>query len=124
MSTAQSANPEPVFIGSDQRLAVYGSLAPGRPNHHHLMDLSGHWIDGTVRGRLFQEGWGSELGYPGIVLDPDEPPVWVHLFESPDLPDHWNRLDAFEGSGYRRTVTTVRTSDGDLHASIYVLARH
>jgi hypothetical protein len=31
-------------------------------------------------------------------------------------------LDEFEGSGYRRTVTAVRTAEGDLLVSIYVLA--
>jgi gamma-glutamylcyclotransferase (GGCT)/AIG2-like uncharacterized protein YtfP len=48
--------------------------------------------------------------------------VDVYLFESADLPDHWSRLDEFEGPGYRRVVTQVRTSDGDLSACIYVVA--
>ena len=77
-----------------------------------------------MRGQLLQEGWGAELGYPGIVLDLDGPTVGVHLFESSDLPDHWTRLDEFEGSAYRRTVTTVSTGEGDVLASIYVLALH
>ena len=124
MSTAESANSAQVSRGSICRLAVYGSLAPGRPNHHQLNDLSGRWIDGTVRGQLLQEGWGAEFGYPGILLDLDGPAVGVQLFESSDLPNHWTRLDEFEGSGYRRTVTTVSTAEGDLLASIYVLALH
>ena len=41
-----------------------------------------------------------------------------------DLQNHWNRLDEFEGSGYRRTVASVNTAKGDLLASIYVLAIH
>ena len=101
MNTAEPANSAQVSCGFTCRLAVYGSLAPGRPNHHRLRGLSGRWIDGTVRGHLHQEGWGAELGYPGIVLDLDGPTVGVQLFESPDLPDHWTRLDEFEGSGYR-----------------------
>jgi len=121
MSTAKSANSESVSPGSICRFAVYGTLAPGRPNHHQLSGLSGRWIDGTVRGQLLQEGWGSEFGYPGIVLESDGPTVGVQLFESSDLPDHWTRLDEFEGSGYRRTVTTVSTAEGGLLASIYVL---
>ncbi len=122
MSTAESANSSQVSRGPNCRLAVYGSLAPGRPNHHQLNGLSGRWIEGTVRGQLLQEGWGAELGYPGIVLDLDGPTVGVQLFESPDLSDHWTRLDEFEGSGYRRTVTAVSTAEGDLLASIYILA--
>jgi gamma-glutamylcyclotransferase (GGCT)/AIG2-like uncharacterized protein YtfP len=101
---------------------VYGTLARGRPNHHQLSGLSGRWIEGTVRGRLFEEGWGVELGYPGLVLDLDGATVGVQVFESLDLSDHWTRLDEFEGSGYRRTVTEVSTAEGDLLAYIYVLA--
>ena len=122
MSTAESTNTAQGSRGSTCRLAVYGSLAPGRPNHHQLSDLAGRWIEGTVRGRLRQEGWGAELGYPGLVLDPGGPTVGVQLFDSPDLADHWTSLDEFEGSGYLRTVTAVSTAEGDLLASIYVLA--
>ena len=124
MSTAESADSAQVSRGSIRRLAVYGTLAPGRPNHHQLSGLSGRWVEGTVRGQLLEEGWGAEVGYPGIVLDRDGPTVGVQLFESSDLPDHWTRLDEFEGSAYRRTVTTVSTAEGDLLASIYVLALH
>ena len=102
---------------------MYGTLSPGRPNHHQLRGLSGRWIEGTVRGQLLQEGWGAELGCPGLLLDPDGPTVGVQLFDSPDLEDHWTRLDQFEGSAYRRTVTAVSTAEGDLLAFIYVLAR-
>ena len=67
-------------------------------------------------------GWSAEIGYPGIVLDPDGPTVGIQLFESEDLPDHWARLDEFEGSGYLRTVMAVSTAEDDLRAFIYVLA--
>ena len=107
---------------ADCRLAVYGSLAPGRPNHHQLHGLSGRWIDGSVGGELRREGWGSDLGYPALVLDPDGRSVAVLVLESPDLPDHWDRLDRFEGPGYRRTVIAVSTAEGNLLANIYVLA--
>jgi gamma-glutamylcyclotransferase (GGCT)/AIG2-like uncharacterized protein YtfP len=123
MATAQSEHSTQASRGSGCRLAVYGTLAPGLPNHHQLSGLTGRWIEGTVRGQLLQEGWGADLyGYPGIDLDPDGPTVAVQLFESPDLPEHWTRLDEFEGSGYRRTVTTVNTTGGEVLASIYVLA--
>jgi gamma-glutamylcyclotransferase (GGCT)/AIG2-like uncharacterized protein YtfP len=103
------------------RLATYGSLAPGRPNHHQLAGLRGRWLDGQVRGRLVNAGWGADLGYPALILDPKGTAIPVHIFESLDLPEHWSRLDDFEGSGYQRVVTTVRTSAGDIEASIYVL---
>jgi hypothetical protein len=47
----------------------------------------------------------------------------VKLFESPDPPAHWRRLDAFEGDAYRRVVVPVSVGDGDLPANIYVVAR-
>jgi gamma-glutamylcyclotransferase (GGCT)/AIG2-like uncharacterized protein YtfP len=121
MGTTEPGDSKRVSHESTFRLAVYGSLAPGRPNDHELSRLSGRWIEGTVRGQLLQEGWGAEIGYPGIVLDAGGDAVSVQLFESPDLPNHWTRLDEFEGRGYRRTITTVSTIEGDLLASIYVL---
>ena len=107
---------------ADTRLAVYGTLAPGRVNHHQISALAGRWQRGTVRGELFSCGWGAVLGFPGLILDPLGPLVTVDLFESAELPDHWDRLDDFEGSGYRRVVTTVKTEAGDRSACIYVLA--
>lgn len=103
----------------DHHLAVYGSLAPGRVNHHQLDGLSGNWRPGTVTGRLVEKGWGADLGYPAIILDPDGEPVIVDLFLSPDLPAHWSRLDAFEGDGYMRVAVTVQTAEGDVPAWIY-----
>jgi gamma-glutamylcyclotransferase (GGCT)/AIG2-like uncharacterized protein YtfP len=106
---------------ADDRLATYGSLAPGRANHHHVAGLRGRWSAGVVRGRLVADGWGAALGYPALVLDPDGPEVDVQVLESADLPAHWARLDDFEGPGYQRVVTTVRTATGEMVASIYVL---
>jgi gamma-glutamylcyclotransferase (GGCT)/AIG2-like uncharacterized protein YtfP len=102
------------------RLATYGTLAPGRPNQHQLDGLEGRWFAGHVNGMLVHAGWGAGLGYPALVLDPDGSDIKVDVFESVDLPPRWERLDAFEGTGYRRVVTTVRTSVGDVDAFIYV----
>lgn len=106
---------------AETRLATYGTLAPGRVNHHQMAELEGVWRLGTVRGRLVEAGWGADLGYPGLILDPAGQAVEVHLFESADLPEHWPRLDAFEGVGYRRVVVTASTEEGELEASIYVI---
>lgn len=106
---------------ADTRLATYGTLAPGRVNHGQLAELKGKWTRGTVRGRFVEAGWGAALGCPGLVLDPAGTEVEVHVFESPDLPGHWLRLDAFEGPGYRRAIAQVRTADGEVEASIYIL---
>jgi gamma-glutamylcyclotransferase (GGCT)/AIG2-like uncharacterized protein YtfP len=103
------------------RLATYGSLARGRPNHHQLDGLVGRWLHGYVFGRLVNAGWGADLGYPALILDPKGTAIPVDIFESLDLPENWSRLDDFEGPSYQRVVTTVRTSAGDIEASIYVL---
>ena len=102
---------------ADTRLATYGTLAPGRVNNDRLADLKGFWRQGTVRGRLVEAGWGAELGYPGLILDPSGQVIEVYIFESSELPNHWLRLDEFEGVGYRRVVTQVCTVAGDLDAS-------
>jgi gamma-glutamylcyclotransferase (GGCT)/AIG2-like uncharacterized protein YtfP len=104
------------------RLATYGTLAPGRPNHDQLSDLPGRWLVGHVRGCLVEEGWGARHGYPALILNADGPLIAVNVFESPALPRHWDRLDAFEGPGYRRVAVDVSSAEGVLPASIYVLA--
>jgi gamma-glutamylcyclotransferase (GGCT)/AIG2-like uncharacterized protein YtfP len=119
---ADSQRGSPAASGSAlHRLATYGSLAPGGPNHDQLDCLDGRWLDGHVRGRLVNAGWGAGLGYPALILDPEGPEVPVQVFESVDLPDHWSRLDDFEGAGYHRIVTTVRTAAGDVDVFIYSL---
>jgi gamma-glutamylcyclotransferase (GGCT)/AIG2-like uncharacterized protein YtfP len=111
---------DPAPASSEHRLATYGTLAPGRPNHHQLDGLEGRWLKGHVNGKLVDAGWGASLGYPALNLDPDGPVIGVDVFESIDLPAHWARLDAFEGTGYERVVTTVHTPTGGIEASIYV----
>lgn len=107
----------------DHRLATYGTLAPGRVNHHQVAGLRGRWLEGTVTGRLVAEGWGAALGYPALVPDQRGEAISVHLLLSPDLPDHWPRLDAFEGAEYRRTAIAVHTAEGMLEAWIYLSAQ-
>lgn len=106
----------------DIRLIVYGTLAPGRVNHGQLNGLTGVWQQGTVRGWLNPAGWAADIGYPGLVLDAHGPEVEVHVFESMDLPDHWSRLDAFEGEQYRRVAARASTATGELDGWIYVIA--
>ncbi|MBX9730032.1 MAG: gamma-glutamylcyclotransferase [Sphingomonas sp.] len=105
---------------ADNRLATYGSLAPGKLNHHQLAGLRGEWVTGTVKGILVDKGWGAALGFPALVLRDDAPRVSVHLFISPDLPNHWDRLDDFEGSQYRRSLVGVETPMGIFEAWIYL----
>lgn len=104
------------------RLAVYGTLAPGRENHHLLSAVSGTWSQGSVRGYFSADGWGLTGGYPGLRLDDDGDLVAVHILQSTDLPDHWDRLDAFEGEDYDRVIASVETPLGVFDAFIYVVS--
>lgn len=106
------------------RLAVYGTLAPGRKNHWVLADLKGTWSPGTVRGHLHHEGWGATDGYPALVHDESGPEVPVQVFESHELIAHWRRIDEFEGPQYRRTAVPVILSSGQtVQCQIYELNR-
>jgi gamma-glutamylcyclotransferase (GGCT)/AIG2-like uncharacterized protein YtfP len=106
-----------------ERLFVYGTLAPGRPNAHVLAPVPGTWEPASVTGTLHAEGWGAATGYPGIVLDPHGDRVDGLLFSSDHLADHWARLDAFEGDGYVRVLTTVTRQDGTaVDAHVYALS--
>ena len=109
-------------LGADRLLAAYGSLAPGEENHRELAALAGRWRPGTVRGRLLDRGWGARLGFPVLRWDPAGPQVAVQLFESDDLPRHWDHLDAFEGPDYERRLVPVCCAEGVLAAWLYALA--
>ncbi len=105
-----------------QRLFVYGTLAPGRPNHHVLADIPGTWEAAVLRGELRHEGWGAALGSPGIVPSADGDDVAGFVLSSQSLEEHWATLDAFEGDGYERVEVTVRVSGGgELNAYVYAL---
>jgi gamma-glutamylcyclotransferase (GGCT)/AIG2-like uncharacterized protein YtfP len=104
------------------RLFVYGTLAPGRPNAHVLAAVPGTWQPATVRGTLYPEGWGATVGYPGIVLDEIGSEVEGFIFSSDELAAHWTRLDEFEGAGYKRVPARATLEDGTIvDAHVYAL---
>ena len=107
-----------------QRLFVYGTLAPGRPNEHVLAPLGGDWQPAAVRGHLMQLGWGAAMGYPALMLDEAGEEVRGFVFSAEGLAAFWDTLDAFEGEQYERILTTARLEDGSTVAAyVYVLAR-
>ncbi|MEM7293251.1 MAG: gamma-glutamylcyclotransferase family protein [Pseudomonadota bacterium] len=104
------------------RLFVYGTLGPGRPNEHVMSEIGGTWMNAKVKGTLRDVGWGAQQGYPGIDLDKNGDDVDGFLFTSPNLPAHWKALDNFEGEGYERVITRVRLENGEtVDAYIYQL---
>lgn len=95
------------LYATSRRLAVYGSLAPGEANHRALADLSGVWSDGYVRGEYSPTGWGATMGFPAMRWRPDGRRIPVGLLVADALPEHWERLDAFEGAEYCRVLVPV-----------------
>lgn len=104
------------FHNPEQALVIYGSLAPGKPNHSVVESIKGTWQKGIVRGKLENKGWGAELGYYGFtptgINEQNEIEVFVLL--SDELTSHWQRLDEFEGDGYKRTVVQYELASGEI----------
>ena len=106
------------FPGSpNTRLVVYGSLAPGEANHHVLSHIRGQWLPCFITGTI-----NLVAGYRVLTWTPGGPPVPALLFVSAELPEHWARIDDFEGEGYRRVVIPVRLDETEVMANVYVSA--
>ena len=106
----------------EEKLFVYGTLGPGRPNEHILKSIGGSWDDAVISGNLHQEGWGAELGYPGLELDEFGGKVEGFIFTSKNLAKHWDSLDDFEGAAYQRVLAKVTLKDGTIvDANVYIL---
>ena len=105
----RSGNPEwtdrlaQAAFRASEHLIVYGSLAPGGPNHGRLAALGGTWARGWVEGRLEEAGWGPRSAFrhsDGSLAAPGSGP----LLRSAALPEHWAALDRFGGAGYQRIL--------------------
>jgi gamma-glutamylcyclotransferase (GGCT)/AIG2-like uncharacterized protein YtfP len=94
-------------FGASERLAVYGSLAPGKANYHIVEPLGGEWTDGFIEGDLFQTGWGAALGYWAFLPRAGGKRIAVKVLTSPRLSGAWQMLDDFEGSEYERILVAV-----------------
>ena len=92
-----------------ETLAVYGTLAPGEPNHHVVAPLGGAWTSGVIEGDLYPVGWGATLGYPAFRPRIGGALVPVRVLIAATLPAAWPGLDRFEGPGYRRILVPVFT---------------
>jgi len=102
------------------RLFVYGTLIPGQSNHHVLSDIPGDWERASVTGTLANEGWGSGHGCPGLIPSQDGQEIQGYIFISGDLQKHWDMLDDFEGSDYKRQLISAKLSSGvEVEAYVY-----
>lgn len=105
-----------------ERLFVYGSLQPGGPNDALLTRIGGAFRAAAIRGTLRHQGWGSTLGYPGLILAENGEAISGYVFTSDSLSDHWPELDRFEGDEYARVRSSVTLEDGErVDAWVYVL---
>jgi gamma-glutamylcyclotransferase (GGCT)/AIG2-like uncharacterized protein YtfP len=102
---------------SAHALVVYGTLAPGRENHHLLAAIPGAWSQVTIEGEL-----GEWIGYPMFrwVTPGARVPAW--LLRSPGLPGHFARLDEFETAAYARHLIPYESATGVGVANCYVEA--
>lgn len=105
-----------------QHLFTYGTLAPGRKNHHLLEAVPGQWQTAEIRGRLVNAGWGYQSGFPALIPDTQGQLIEGYLFSSTELERCWPTLDRFEGEDYVRIVIPVETGSGaSLDAFVYAL---
>jgi gamma-glutamylcyclotransferase (GGCT)/AIG2-like uncharacterized protein YtfP len=100
-----------VLFRTSHTLAVYGTLAPGQPNHHVVAPLGGEWTDGLIEGDLLPAGWGAALGYPGFRPRDGGAAVAVQVLTAPSLATAWSTLDRFEGSEYQRILVPVFSTE-------------
>jgi len=125
INAARSRAPAPTFeadLGAGwgnpaHGLVVYGTLAPGRENHHLLSDLGGEWLEVTIRGEI-----GEWMGYPMFRWIPGGAPVAAWVLRSSLLPEHYGRLDDFETNAYARHLVTYDGPRGIGIANCYVAA--
>jgi gamma-glutamylcyclotransferase (GGCT)/AIG2-like uncharacterized protein YtfP len=110
------------LFGTSHRLAVYGTLAPGRPNHHVVAPLGGEWTEGVIEGELHAVGWAATYGFPAFIPRAGGPAVPVQVLTAAALPAAWPQLDDFEGPGYRRILVPVFTPGGAGERRLYTVA--
>lgn len=96
------------------RLVVYGSLAPGEPNHHIIEHLGGEWMPCEIRGVF-----GAWAGYRTFTWVPDGTSMPALLLTSELLPAAWPSLDDFEGDAYRRILLPVEVEGRGIVANVY-----
>jgi len=103
------------FDRPSTRLAAYGSLRSGRANAAVLQGIDGLWEEGSVVGMLEEPD-----GVPLLRWGHGGNPVEVMVLASNHLPEHFERLDEFEGGRYERILVPVDGGDGSIMiANVY-----
>ncbi|WP_373650220.1 gamma-glutamylcyclotransferase [Schlesneria sp. DSM 10557] len=105
---------ETLFGRPLNRLAAYGSLRPGESNFDQVSMINGCWVDGKVKGRVWQPDEYLEFAW-----DVTAPAMEVRVLISSDLYEHIDRLDQFEGECYRRILVPVLIAESVSICHIY-----
>ena len=95
-----------------KNLFVDGTLKRGEKNSYLLDNIGGEWIEATVKGKLYEEGWGSKFGCPGIKIDANGQVVHGYIFHSDKLEENISFFDEFEGAEYKRTIADITLKNG------------
>lgn len=98
----------------ENKLIIYGTLAPGKPNHHKISHIKGEWKPAILKGgKLEIKGWGADLGFNGFVpvSENEQTDIPCYVLFSDDLCKNWDFLDEFEGSGYKRILAIYELED-------------
>lgn len=98
------------------KLIIYGTLAPGKPNHHKISHIKGDWKPAVLKGgKLENKGWGADLGFNGYVpaKENEQTNISCYVLFSDELMKNWEILDEFEGAGYKRILAEYELENGE-----------
>ena len=85
-------------------LFVYGTLKPGSEAFYYFARIHGIWSVAYCYGNWVKD---TKIGYPVISLDDNGVKIKGKLFFSKQLKNIIYEIDKYEGSQYKRSVTTV-----------------
>jgi hypothetical protein len=79
-----------------------------------VSSIAGEWLPGTISGNLTEDH-----GCPMFRWSVQGNKVPVEMLLADELPNHWDRLDRFEGADYQRILVPIETSKGLVVANLY-----
>ena len=101
-----------------KKLIVYGTLLMGEINVAHYARGIQSIVTGTIKGRLYDTGWG----YPAFVPDANGGEIQAELFILND--ETYARIEILEGypNLYRREEIECKIADGKVvKAPVYIM---